>query len=163
MKTIPYLFCSHPSKGWPDRPTGNDHGAAARTLIRWFKLQMSPRSLSCSAYGRIYDAAGSNPYWYHFPSLGCDAPGNVVVGFSGSRLGEYIGAFWQGRRWNGTWMSRPVLLQAGRSSYNGNRWGDYSATTLDPTDSSFWTVQMYANPDPDGLWGTWITQLRVAQ
>jgi len=41
-----------------------------------------------------------------------------------------------------------------------NRWGDYSATVVDPTDNvTFWTLQEYAQtPDPGtgaSRWGTW--------
>ncbi|HQU13735.1 MAG TPA: hypothetical protein PKV70_05760, partial [Thermodesulfobacteriota bacterium] len=39
-----------------------------------------------------------------------------------------------------------------------NRWGDYSATVVDPTDNvTFWTVQEYAAIPISGIsqWGTW--------
>jgi hypothetical protein len=34
-----------------------------------------------------------------------------------------------------------------------NRWGDYSATTVDPGDGSFWTLQEFAYT-PSNNWGT---------
>jgi hypothetical protein len=39
-----------------------------------------------------------------------------------------------------------------------NRWGDFSATVVDPTDdTSFWTLQEYAKFPVSGIsqWGTW--------
>jgi hypothetical protein len=63
----------------------------------------------------------------------------------------------------------PVPIQAGVTNYNDGRWGDYSATSLDPTDEwSFWTVQEYAGPvlgDPvDDLvrWKTVIAKMRAS-
>ncbi len=51
--------------------------------------------------------------------------------------------------------------------YDNTSWGDYSATTLDPTDDwSFWTVQEYANPWTGsqgftfGRWGTVVSRIR---
>lgn len=92
-----------------------------------------------------------------------NAAGDLVAGSSGSRNGEYIGAFFRGRRANGTWMARPALVQAGRVAYAGSSWGDHSGTTIDPSDGSFWTVPEYADPVVFSTWGTWIVQVQVAQ
>ena len=91
-----------------------------------------------------------------------NAAGDLVGGFSGSRATEYIGAFWVGRKANGTWMNRPTLVQAGRYPFPSDRWGDYSATSIISGDGSFWTIQEYADPAPDQWkWGTWIISLKV--
>jgi hypothetical protein len=57
-----------------------------------------------------------------------------------------------------------MLLKAGQASYQSadttgvNRWGDYSATTVDPKDPSrFWTIQLY--PTSSVAWATQITEL----
>lgn len=134
-------------------------GTADRSGAQLLNFQVSSGALTYVSRERIYDSAGSNPYWYHFPSLNVNGSGDLVVGFSGSRTTEYIGAFFRGRKANGTWMVRPNLVQAGRTTYAGNRWGDYSATTIDPTDGSFWTVQEYADPVSNETWGTWIVQI----
>jgi hypothetical protein len=175
VKTIPYLFCTRLIEGWPDRPTGNDHGAAARTLIRWFKLQMSPRSLSCSAHGRIYAPAASN--LHYMPSVAVNAAGDRLLRLSGSRATEHVGAFWVGRKASGQ-TTRPVLIQAGRAYHalfpsdppETVRWGDYSFTCVDPSGTTFWTVQEYAEQDPQqpvepgkpkaNSWGTWIMSVQ---
>jgi hypothetical protein len=140
-----------------------DGSTPERSAVQWFRLQVGAEGLTYAAHGRIYDTASSNPYWYHYPSLNVNAAGHLVAGFSGSRATEYIGAFWLGRKANGTWMNRPVLVQAGRGAYiGGERWGDYSATSMDPGDDSFWTIQEYADPVPNPPWGTWITQVKVS-
>ena len=62
------------------------------------------------------------------------------------------------------------MLKLGEDSYETQgegkvRWGDYSATVVDPEDDrTFWTIQEYAEedegPDPyDDRWGTWWGKL----
>ncbi len=140
-----------------------------RRSIQWFRLTVGAGGLTDSAHGRIDDAS-SNPDWYHFPSLNVNAAGDLLVGFSGSRATEYIGAFYRARKANGTWMPRPGLIQTGRGAGGSDRWGDYSATTVDstsdpndPSYGSFWTVQEYADPVPIAPWGTWIMQVKSNQ
>jgi len=64
---------------------------------------------------------------------------------------------------------KPGLIQPGTITWanSGDQWGDYSATTLDPTDDwSFWTVQEYAKPWTNNLgsvfnvWGTVIGKIK---
>jgi hypothetical protein len=149
-----------------------DGPTADRSAVQWLQLQAGAGGLTYAAHGRIYDSAASNPYWYYFPSLnvrcagcGCTA-GDIAVGFSGSRATDYIGAFWVGRKANGQ-TTRPTLLQAGRASWTSDRWGDYSATCMDPGDDSFWTVQEFSSRayeddgNPYKIWATWIGQIRV--
>ena len=142
-----------------------DGGTPDRSGIQWLRLGVAQGGLSYGTHGRIYDSAGSSPYSYYFPSLNVDDDGNVVYGFSGSKSGEHVGAFFTGRKANGAFMSRPVLLEAGRVATTSDRWGDYSATIIDPTNDSFWTVQEYAFDDVEMsqlVWATGIMQIEVA-
>jgi len=103
------------------------------------------------------------------PSLMVNSAGDMIMGFSGSRGTEYIGAFYTGRLANGSLIDRPVLIQAGRHYFGSLYWGDYSYTSLDPVDGSFWTVQLYAEmlspldpcPPQTGCarWGTWVGKI----
>lgn len=97
----PYSPCPRPGAG-PDRAPGNAGRGLTGSAARCFTLPVSTGGLSYSAHGRIYDAAWKSPYWYHFPALNVNAAGDLLVGFSGSRATEYIGAFFlsgsQGRR-----------------------------------------------------------------
>jgi len=77
---------------------------------------------------------------------------------------EYVGAGYWGRKDNGTTSARAMLVQAGRGYFNHHKWGDYSYTSLDPVDSSFWTIQEYSESnDTPVLWyiGLWISNLKV--
>ncbi len=137
-----------------------------RSAIQWLKLSVDAvgGSLSYSAHGRVYDATSTNPLYYYFPSLMVNCSGDVVMGFSGSSATNYIGSFYSWRLANGQGLAKPGLIRAGKTSYPSGRWGDYSATTLDPMDDwSFWTVQEYADPTGGDLpWRTVITNIKPA-
>jgi hypothetical protein len=51
-------------------------------------------------YGRVFDTALSNAYYYCFPSLMVNSSGDMLMGFSGSKATEFIGAFYSGKRLN---------------------------------------------------------------
>ena len=136
-----------------------------RSAIQWLKLQLNSTGapLTHVAHGRIYDTAANYPYYYYMPSLMVNTNGDMVIGFSGSKSTEYIGAFYVGRLADGTPSGSPILVQAGRATFadQGGKWGDYSYTSLDPDGNSFWTVQEYAeNLGPGVSWGTWVTKIK---
>lgn len=156
-----------------DGTDGNYGGTASgsgvdRSGVQWFKLQVQPggTGLSYSTHNRIYDAAGSSANWYCMPSLAVNTSGRTLFGFSCSRGGssaEHIGALFTGRLETGIFPERPTLIQAGRAIFDSARWGDYSATSVDPDGSTFWTVQAYAERDPviTSAWGTWINSVKA--
>jgi hypothetical protein len=136
--------------------------ATVKTEIAWY--QIDPGTATVLSQGRISDPTR----WYYYPSIGVNANGDVAIGMSGSSATEFVGGYYTARRFAdpvGT-MQQVSLLKAGEQSYfktlsgSDNRWGDYSATVVDPNGNlRFWTVQEYAQtPDPvteASRWGTW--------
>jgi hypothetical protein len=109
--------------------------------------------------GRISDLAR----WYYYPSIGVNANGDVAIGMSGSSTTEYAGGYYTARRSTDSpgVMQAVATLKTGERPYyktfggTENRWGDFSATVVDPDGNlRFWTVQEYA-ATPDNTWGTW--------
>jgi hypothetical protein len=105
-----------------------------------------------------------------FPSIAVNAAGDVVIGASGSSESNYAGAYaLVGSTANGvTSFGAPIELRAGAAEYerlqNGelNRWGDYSATVVDPLDAqSFWTFQEYVHGE--NQWGIHVAEIRVPE
>ena len=139
-----------------------------RTGAQWFRLGVDATggTLSYNAHGRVYDKTSTtNAFYYYFPSLMVNCAGDMVCAFSGSSATNYIGAYYSWRLAGGTNLPEPRLIQPGLTNYTAfPRWGDYSATTLDPVDDwSFWTVQEYVeiNTDPEVPgWRTVISRLR---
>jgi hypothetical protein len=135
------------------------NNANTKTEVAWY--QIDPANASTSPHygtpvqqGRISDVSR----WYYFPSIAVNSRNDVGIGFSGSNSTEYAGAYYTTRNASdapGT-MQSVGLLKAGLAPYVpfAIRWGDYSATVVDPADdTSFWTVQEYAGTS--NLWGTW--------
>jgi hypothetical protein len=112
------------------------------------------------------------------PSIAVNDAGDAVIGFSGSGPNDYPSAFAVAGKLNGNALSfgDPILLKAGAGPYLGTdaeqgdgatlvRWGDYSATTVDPDDPmNFWTTQAWAKADATlgTLWSTQITEIIAA-
>jgi hypothetical protein len=131
-----------------------------KTEVAWYRI--NPGAGSVLAQGRISDPVR----WYYYPSIGVNQDNVAAVGFSGSSPGEFVGGYYTVVR-PASGIADPVgLLKPGEAPYYktlsgpSNRWGDYSATVVDPTDDvTFWTLQEYAEtPDPvtgASRWGTW--------
>ena len=133
------------------------------TQAAWYQLDPASASLTNPGVpvqqGRISDTTR----FYYFPSIAVNANGDVGIGFSGSSPTEYASAYYTARAASdppGT-MQSVATLKMGLASYfkdygsGRNRWGDFSATCVDPTDDlTFWTLQEYA-ATPANTWATW--------
>ncbi|MCP4655194.1 MAG: hypothetical protein GY856_07215 [bacterium] len=124
--------------------------------IRWFELRRSGGSWAVHQEG-TYAPDGSHRW---MGSLAMDGNGNIALGYSISEPGPYI---YPSVRYTGRLASDPpgVMTQgetelqaAAGPSTIGNRWGDYSAMSVDPVDGcTFWYTQEYAF---DSHWATRI-------
>ena len=144
-------------------------GFALRTAVQWVELDTNGAFVQG---GRIDDPRAlpwNGGHWYAFGSLAVNARNDVLVGFSEFQSNDYADAgyaFRSGTDPPGT-MGAPVTLKDGEGPYvkrredDRNRWGDYSATQVDPSDDlTLWTIQEYARipvgrGDQSGRWGTW--------
>jgi hypothetical protein len=103
-----------------------------------------------------------------FPSIAANSSGIVVLAFNGSSLDSYVTSYARvGETIDGQVVfGATYLLKAGLASFSVNdssgtsRWGDYSATSVDPLQPNhFWTIQ--AIPSKRSTWATQITELIV--
>ena len=139
-----------------------------RIAIRWYRINAANGSLL--EVGTIADPNLD----LFFPSIAANPGGVVVIAYNSSGLGSaYISSYASvGQTVGGvTTFGSPLLLQPGLTSYHGDdedpsgelgnpvsRWGDYSTTSVDPSDPNrFWTIQMY--PSDTDVWSTQITEL----
>ena len=134
-----------------------------RAAVEWY--QIDPLTGDVLQSGLIADDSLA----FSFPSIAVNEFGDVVIGFSGSDANTFISTYAAvGETVGGvTTFNAPLLLKAGEGSYvrpaddGRNRWGDYSATVVDPLDPrSFWTFQEYASAGNN--WSVRITQLNLA-
>src|SRR5256885_2874819 len=106
------------------------------------------------------------------PSLAVDKKGDMAIGYSVSDASMYPAI-----RYSGRLAADPLnqLTQTEQTIVQGlgfqcctfsdgstnNRWGDYSAMTIDPDGCTFWyTTEYYASPQPTTLAGdNWRTRI----
>ena len=133
-----------------------------RSAIRWYRVDAASDTLLEA--GTISDPNLD----FSYPSIAANEDGVIVIGFDGSGLTRFVSSYAiVGETVFGvTTFGAPLLLKEGVANYhyapiNGvSRWGDYSATSVDPEDSTrFWTIQQYVSA-PD-VWSTQITELRI--
>ena len=136
------------------------HGinADGRAAIRWYEIDKNTNAVLQSS------TIGDPDRDYYYPSIAVNQFGNVVIGFNRSGLTEFVSSYAVvGNTIDGvTTFSSPILLKSGVANYSlGNkRWGDYSATTVDPNDPSiFWTIQAVASAP--NTWSTQITEIKI--
>ena len=138
--------------------THNVVGPSGKVEVAWYRI--NPGTATTQSQGRI----GDPNRWYYYPSIAVNKDDIAAVGFSGSSRTEYVGGYYTLVN-PSTGTAEPVtLLKAGEAPYwktftgTENRWGDFSATMIDPADdTSFWTLQEYAQLPVSGIsqWGTW--------
>ncbi len=133
---------------------------ASRAAIRWYRL--SATNYTVIESGTITDTNLD----LFYPSIAANASGTVVIGCNACSSDSFVSAYaLVGATVNGvTSFNDLLLLKAGVASYHNtasgsdNRWGDYSATSVDPSDPThFWTVQMY--PSGPSTWSTQVIEL----
>jgi hypothetical protein len=136
-------------------------GAPTHTAVQWWQLTTDG---SIVARGRLEDPAGQT--FYGYPSIASNRNNDLLLGYSVFSAQQYASAGYSFRAAadaSGT-LRGGAVLKSGEDSYfqtgNGrNRWGDYSATVVDPAGGlDFWTIQEYAPKPPGSLvsrWATW--------
>ena len=135
--------------------------APERSSVQWW--QLTPGG-GITQRGLVDDP--TNVTFFAFPSIAVNAVEDAVIGFSSFSSNQFASASYVARAVTDppSTMRNPAILKAGEAPYfktfGGfeNRWGDYSATVVDPrNDSDFWTIQEYAATPVRGQdrWGTW--------
>ncbi|MCX6926432.1 MAG: hypothetical protein NT154_24975 [Verrucomicrobia bacterium] len=133
--------------------------------VRWYKINATDNSI-------IQSGTLSDPVMYYFfPSIAANADGTVVIGCNGCSTNTYVSSYaFVGETVGGVLTFGPArLLKAGsasykytQASYGASRWGDYSATSVDPVDPTrFWTIQMV--PSAPQVYFTQITEVRAVK
>lgn len=122
------------------------------SVIEWFRINPYDNTM-VSGLIADHNPDASERMHYYYPSIAVNDKGYAFIGFSGSAEDEYVGAYGvAGETVNGVPSFGDVFtVKAGEAPYNRpdrlgrNRWGDYSATVVDPSnDNTFWTFQEYA-------------------
>ena len=137
--------------------SGVASASGGRNGSRWYELQGIATGGTPSVFqsGTVFDPAATNPTSYWIPSIMVSGQGHAALGFSNAGTNAFINAGTVGRLAGdalGTTQT-PLLYTSATAAYNpsgdpgstgGRRWGDFSYTSLDPSDDmTMWTIQEY--------------------
>jgi len=160
------LFAAHLRNGrlWTAHNIEVDGSGVAtlgggRNGSRWYEIQNLTGTPTLVQSGTVFDSTASNPKSYWIPALMVSGQGHVAMGFSTAGANNYINAGTCGRLASdaaGTMQAPLVEYTSSTTAYNPSgenlsqggprRWGDFSYTSLDPTDDmTMWTIQEYCN------------------
>jgi Carboxypeptidase regulatory-like domain len=136
-----------------------DHGA-----IRWYEFRNAGSSATTPT---VFQASTYDPDtdYRWMGSIAMDKNGNIALGYSKSSLSVKPSIFITGRLSTDTpnTLGTEAQVQAGIGvqQAGGNRWGDYSAMTLDPVDQcTFYYTNEYLKTNGAFNWSTRIASYR---
>ncbi|MGE5234998.1 MAG: carboxypeptidase regulatory-like domain-containing protein, partial [Acidobacteriota bacterium] len=134
--------------------------------VRWYELRSSGGWNNWSMYQQGTYSPDSLHRW--MGSIAMDHTGDIALGYSVSSSSVYTSVRYAGRLPGdplGTLPQAEGELVAGDGVTNTgyNRWGDYSAMQVDPTDDcTFWYTQMYDRADDNtGPYPGWMWNTRI--
>ncbi len=145
--------------------SGVASNSGGRNGARWYQLRNYTTTPVLVQSGTLFDSSASAPDYYIYPTVAASGQGHMALGASVGATDRFMSAATAGRHRTdalGT-IQAPLVFEDGVAAYTvtfggtRNRWGDYSATVVDPTDDmTIWTIQEYCN-------GTNSWALRVAE
>lgn len=136
---------------------GNDQAG-----VRWFELRRSNGG-NWSIYQESTHAPDAHSRW--MASIAMDGDGNIGVGYNVSSTSVFPSLRYATRLAADplNTLQAEATLQAGGGSQTGlNRWGDYSALSVDPVDDcTFWFTGEYYTGTFSNNWSTRIGTFRI--
>ncbi|HRH67858.1 MAG TPA: hypothetical protein PLU53_16300, partial [Bacteroidia bacterium] len=146
--------------------SGVASGTMDRNASRWYEIgNLTTATPVLIQSGTLYDNAASNPRGFWNSSTAVSGQGHMVLGCSTAGPAARADVAIAGRYSSDAGGTLQPFQAATNSStaYNvqavdGQRWGDYSQTVVDPNDNmSMWTFQEYC--DATNSWGMRVVQL----
>jgi len=136
--------------------------AGANTGVRWYEVRNPGGTPTVYQQGTF--APDSDSRW--MASVAMDKSGNIGVGYSVASASTYPSIRYTG--WEvgdplGTLQAETQLVQGGGSQSGANRWGDYSAMQIDPSDDcTLWYTQEYEATNQSTDWNTRIGSFKFS-
>jgi hypothetical protein len=136
---------------WADYTVCQDANCTQPTGVRWYQFDVTGGTFPATPVQQQTFTNGNDGLYRFMPSIAVDDAGNTAIGYSVSS-----GTVHPGMRYAGRLAGDPLndLGQGEATMFTGNgsqtdsfgRWGDYSMTTIDPSDGmTFWHVNEYYN------------------
>jgi hypothetical protein len=132
--------------------------------IRWYEIR-GPRGNPPTLHQQGTFAPDSNFRW--MPSIAQDKVGNIAIGYSVSSTSMYPAIRYTGRVPSDPLgrMESEVSIREGTGAElpSNDRWGDYSAMTVDPVDDcTFWYTNQYYSVSSLRNWRTRVASFKFS-
>jgi subtilisin-like proprotein convertase family protein len=136
-------------------------GSLASTVVhaRWYEISTAGSTPTLLQQGEMQDGNYGSTY---FPAIDIDANNDLGMTYMQSSPTEYVSMYVTGRTPTDplNTMETPVLVVAGQTTYLGQRAGDFSGMSVDPsTGTSFWGTTEIVPSSP--YWGTGIANFSL--
>ncbi|MGN6561558.1 MAG: hypothetical protein ACTHMU_02755, partial [Thermomicrobiales bacterium] len=146
-----------------------NHSVAANstTGVRWYELRLAAGTPA--VYQQSTFAPDGTSRW--MGSIAMDGAGDIALGYSASSTSVFPSVRFTGREPTDppgqmqaeTTIKAGLASQPNNSGLPENRWGDYSAMTVDPVDDcTFWYTNEYLKTEADFSWSTQIASFKFA-
>jgi PKD repeat protein len=135
-----------------------------RAGIRWYELRESDGTWGLWQEGTFGPDDGEYRW---LPSAAMNAAGDIGIGYALSSANTYVSTMAAGQSaansGSGLLDAGETLCAAGSGVQVGtNRSGDYSATSINPTNDSFWhTNEVFTDPGGSWRWNTYVCEFTV--
>ena len=137
-----------------------EEGAA----IRWFELRKTGANWTLYQQGTFDPGDGHDRF---MGSIAMDGAGNIALGYSVSSSTLNPSIRYATRLSTdplGAMQSEAVLIAGGGSQTGSDRWGDYSAMSIDPADDcTFWYTNEYYSANSSSQWKTRVGTFALSE
>jgi hypothetical protein len=137
------------------------------TAIRWYQFNVTGGSFPGTPVQQQDWANGNDGLWRWMPSIAVDQNGNAAIGYSTSSDQIFPSIRYAGRLatdpLNDFAQGEGIIINGGGAQTSASqRWGDYTMTTVDPSDGiSFWHTNEYYQATTDHSWFTRVGKFRL--
>jgi hypothetical protein len=148
---------------WADQTVCTDANCTGPTGVRWYQFDVTGGAFPATAVQQQTWTNSNDGLWRWMPSIAVDDDGNAAIGYSVSSPSMFAGIRYAGRLAidpPGNLAQGEALMRdgAGNETDNRGRWGDYTMTSIDPTDGmTFWHVNQYLPSSGSGF--NWMERI----
>jgi hypothetical protein len=133
---------------WADQTTLLDYPNGP-SAISWYQFDVTGGTFPATPVQQQEWTNGNDGLWRFMPSIAVDQNGNAAIAYATSSSSIHPGIRYAGRLEtdppNDLGQGEAIMMD-GIGSQGANRWGDYSMTTIDPSDGmTFWHANEYYN------------------
>jgi hypothetical protein len=136
---------------WADSTVCQDAACTQPTGVRWYQFDVTGGAFPANPVQQQTFTNGNDGLYRFMPSIAVDDAGNTAIGYSVSSSTVHPGIRYAGRLagdpLNDLGQGEATMFTGAGSQLDSfGRWGDYSMTTVDPSDGmTFWHVNEYYN------------------